>query len=210
MKPDRIIACVLMTLGVAYASYSGVNYYQKLQVVQEARPVRQAAATQAVQASSTADQAWVIVPPENRPKKGEHFADLFIPRLNAKMPVIEGTHEDELARGVGHYAGSVLPGEPDNAVLSGHRDTVFRRMGELKKGDELQVTTEQGTFVYIITKMWITEPDDRTVIVSHDKPVLTLTTCYPFSYLGPAPKRYIIQSVLKERISESSWKEQGG
>ncbi len=209
MKPDRIIAFGLVTLGVAYASYSGVQYYQKLQAVQEASPVRQATSAREAQTARTG-RDWVIVPPEKRPQEGEHFADLIIPRLNAKMPVIEGTHEDELARGVGHYAGSVLPGEPDNAVLSGHRDTVFRRMGEMKKGDELQVITEQGTFVYVITKMWITEPDDRTVIVPHDKPVLTLTTCYPFSYLGPAPKRYIIQSELKERISQSTWKEQGG
>ncbi|MBA4493649.1 class D sortase [Paenactinomyces guangxiensis] len=198
---------------MAYAGYSGVNYYQKLQVVREVRPDHQASAASNDKAVSktvqTDDQPWVIVPKGERPKTGEHFADLVIPRLNAKIPIIEGTHEDELARGIGHYAGSVLPGEPDNAVLSGHRDTVFRRMGELKKGDELRVTSEQGTFVYVITRMWITKPDDRTVIVPHDKPVLTLTTCYPFSYIGPAPERYIIHSELKEKINETSRTAQG-
>lgn len=207
-----MLAYGLVTLGVAYASYSGVTYYQKLQVVQEVQPVKESP-VHGVQAtpptSGTNDVPWVIVPSENRPQQGEHFADLIIPRLEAQIPIIEGTHEDELARGIGHYAGSVLPGEPDNAVLSGHRDTVFRRMGEMQKGDELRVETEQGTFIYVVTKIWRTTPDDRSVIVPHDKPVLTLTTCYPFSYIGPAPERYIIQSELKEKVTKTV-SEQGG
>jgi sortase A len=80
----------------------------------------------------------------------------------------------------------------------------------LKKGDELLVKTRQGTFVYVITKTWVTKPDDRTVIVPYGKPVLTLTTCYPFTYIGPAPERYIIQSELKEKIDGSSVTTRGG
>lgn len=199
MKWDRWLAALFLILGIAYASYSGIEYFQKIQVV-SVMPTNQFE-----QVKNQGDQAikeevpWVIVPSEQRPKQGDHFANLIIPRLSAKMPVVEGTDEDELARGVGHYAGSVLPGEPDNVVLSGHRDTVFRQMGEMQKGDELQVETAHGTFVYVITKMWITKADDRTVIVPHKKPVLTLSTCYPFTFIGPAPKRYIIQAELKEK-----------
>jgi sortase A len=216
LKWDRAIALAFVTIGVAYASYSAVNYVQKLQVVkattgqaEKASPSSPAGASSPAR-KQAAPPSWVVVPQAERPKAGEHFADLLIPRLRASMPIIEGTHEDELASGVGHYAGSVLPGEPDNAVLSGHRDTVFRKIGQLKKGDELLVRTKQGTFVYVITKLWITKPDDRTVIVSHGKPVLTLTTCYPFTFVGPAPERYIIQSELKQKLDESAPNEQGG
>ncbi len=132
-----------------------------------------------------------------RPKSGDKVGDLIIPKLSAILPIIEGTDPDELEKGVGHFAQSVLPGEKDNSVLSGHRDTVFRNVGKLKVGDQLVTKTSAGIFTYKIVKMWITTEDDRTVIVSHKgKQILTLTTCYPFNWIGPAPQRYIIQSVL--------------
>lgn len=215
MKWDRIVAYLLFTVGIAYASYSATQYYQKLQVVEEIPPTKETTVKPEVKSQqpdlSNEPNTTVIFDQDQRPKFGEHFANLIIPRLQAKIPVVEGTNEDELARGVGHFSGSVLPGEPDNSVLSGHRDTVFRRMGEMKVGDELHVETSQGTFIYEIKRMWITDSDDRTVIVPHDESVLTLTTCYPFSYIGPAPDRYIIQSTLKKRINETFYpKEQGG
>jgi sortase A len=133
----------------------------------------------------------------DRPKTGETVGDLIVPKLNAVLPIIEGTDPDELEKGVGHYAQSVLPGEKDNAVLSGHRDTVFRNVGKLKIGDQLITKTNAGVFTYKIVKMWIVDQDDRTVIVSHKgKQILTLTTCYPFNWVGSAPQRYIIQSAL--------------
>jgi sortase A len=202
VKWDRILAYGLVVVGIAYSSYSAVSYFQKINVVKEADSIQTNSTVSMVEAAAKSNgEPWVVFPSKDRPIKGEHFADLIIPQLNAQMPIIEGTHEDELAQGVGHYAGSVLPGEPDNAVLSGHRDTIFRKVGQLKKGDELRVKTNQGTFIYVINKTWITHADDRTVIVPHDKPTLTLTTCYPFYYVGPAPKRYIIQSTLRERIN---------
>lgn len=132
-----------------------------------------------------------------RPKAGEKIGNLIIPKLNASLPIIEGTDPDELEKGVGHFAQSVLPGEKDNSVLSGHRDTVFRNVGKLKVGDQLLTKTNAGVFTYKIVKMWIVDDEDRTVIVSHKgKQILTLTTCYPFNWIGSAPQRYIIQSEL--------------
>jgi sortase A len=196
MSWDRIIALFFITLGVAYGSYSLILYFQKLQnsetIISTAEVVKQEENAK----SSLNKKLPIIVPKDQRPKTGQHFADLIFPRLKVKIPVIEGTHEDELSVGAGHYAGSVLPGEGDNCVIAGHRDTVFRRMGQLKNGDILQVSSDQGVFTYKIRKMWITDPDDRSVIVSRDEPILTLTTCYPFSFIGPAPKRYIIEAIL--------------
>lgn len=209
MRWDRWLAILFLTAGVGYASYSGVVYFLQLHVVETSPLIthRLANSSPSPQERKTEGASkqilWRVVPTAERPKKGEHFADLVIPRLNAKMPIIEGTNEDELERGVGHYAGSVLPGEPDNAVLSGHRDTVFRQMGKMQLGDELQVDTAQGTFVYVIKKMWKTDAQDRTVIVPREKPILTLTTCYPFSYIGPAPERYIIEAHLTNRLTNS-------
>ncbi len=136
-----------------------------------------------------------------RPEKGETIGTLYIPKLDEELPIIHGTDEDELSRGVGHYAGSVLPGENDNSVLSGHRDTVFRRLGEVKEDDELIVTTAAGTFTYKIRKVRIVDADDRTVIVPKPKATLTVTTCYPFTFIGAAPERYVLVAdlVKKER-----------
>lgn len=133
---------------------------------------------------------------ESRPVTGKVFASLTIPLLDLTLPIYEGTTEDDLKKGVGHYKNSVLPGENDNAILSGHRDTVFRNLDKLEKGDQLIVTTNNHTFKYQIQKIRIVDKDDKTVIVPKPRATLTLTTCYPFQFIGPAPKRYIIEAFL--------------
>lgn len=136
-----------------------------------------------------------------RPEKGDNIGNLTIPSIDAVLPIFHGTDEDELLKGVGHFADSVLPGENDNSVLSGHMDTVFRRLGEVAKGDLLVVETSAGTFTYKVKMTRIVDPDDRTVIVPKPKATLTVSTCYPFDFIGPnAPERYILVAdlVLKE------------
>lgn len=126
------------------------------------------------------------------PAEGDNIGSLTIPALEQKLPIIEGTGADELKKGVGHFTQSVLPGLEDNCVLSGHRDTVFSRLGELKIGDQLIVETSAGTYTYEIKRGRIVDKDDKTVIVPADHAILTLTTCYPFVYIGSAPERYIL------------------
>ncbi|MCS0652623.1 class D sortase [Cytobacillus firmus] len=123
---------------------------------------------------------------------GEEMGVLSIPKISADLPIFHGTDEDELEKGVGHYAGSVLPGEEDNSVLSGHRDTVFRKLGEVEIGDLLVVNTSAGEFTYKVRKIRIVDADDRTVIVPKPRATLTVTTCYPFNFIGDAPQRYIL------------------
>lgn len=130
------------------------------------------------------------------PEQGEMIGNLSIPKLEANLPIFHGTDEDELEKGVGHFAGSVLPGEKDNSVLSGHRDTVFRKLGEVGKGDLLVVSTEAGEFTYKVRKVRIVDADDRTVIVPKPRATLTVTTCYPFDFIGDAPERYILVADL--------------
>ncbi|WNF38625.1 class D sortase [Bacillaceae bacterium IKA-2] len=127
-----------------------------------------------------------------RPTEGENIGNLIIPAIDQIIPIFHGTNEDELKKGIGHFDRSVLPGENDNSVLSGHRDTVFRELGQLKVNDLFIVETSAGRFTYEIREIKIVDADDRTIITPTDHAVLTVTTCYPFSYIGLAPDRYIL------------------
>lgn len=126
---------------------------------------------------------------------GKEVGLLTIDKIDANIAIVEGTDEDELAHGVGHYKGTAFPNENDQIVLSGHRDTVFKRMGELDVGDIITVRMPYGNFDYEIYETFIVDADDRTVIrpTAPDE-VLTVTTCYPFNFIGSAPDRYIINA----------------
>ncbi|MGX9133230.1 class D sortase [Rummeliibacillus sp. JY-2-4R] len=130
------------------------------------------------------------------PEPGSKIGDLKFPSVGLDVQVVQGTDDNELKQGAGHFAGSSLPGQGGNVVLSGHNDTVFKDLENLKKGDEITFTTPYGDFVYKATKFKIVNADDQTIIVPKDYETLTLTTCYPFSYIGDAPERYIIYTKL--------------
>ncbi len=129
---------------------------------------------------------------------GEQAATLYIPKLAQKFDVFWGTSDDVLSQGVGLYVSdvTVVPGSRGHTVMSGHRDTVFTELGDLKTGDRLHVAYGGELFEYEIFKIWITHKEDLTVITDKSEPILTLTTCYPFEFFGDAPDRYIIQAKL--------------
>lgn len=130
---------------------------------------------------------------EFMPQMGEASGLLVIPKINAELPIVEGTDADDLEKGVGHYKGSFYPEENGQIVLSGHRDTVFRKAGDLKLGDHLTMKMPYGDYTYEITGTKIVSADDTSIItLQNSEEELILTTCYPFSYVGDAPDRYII------------------
>lgn len=131
-------------------------------------------------------------------EKGENIATFIIPKLNKSFEVFWGTDEETLAKGVGMYVSdvTVTPDQIGHTVLSGHRDSVFRPLGDLEHGDRFYIVYQGVDYEYEINKTWITDADDRTVIVEKDEPTLTVSTCYPFTYIGAAPDRYIIQAHL--------------
>jgi sortase A len=129
-------------------------------------------------------------------KKGDYLGTISIPVLKTTLPIYEGTENAQLKKGVGHYQGSVMPGIKDNAVLAGHRDSVFSQLGKLKVGQLIVVDTARGKFTYKIYRFRIVKSDDRTVIVPSKKAILTLSTCYPFYFIGPAPRRFIVSATL--------------
>lgn len=128
--------------------------------------------------------------------KGDVIGEISFPSLNKKTAILEGTDPQQLKKGAGHYTGSAAIGSIGNSVLAGHRDTVFRKLGELKIHDLIEVETMDGKFVYEITGSTIVDGDERGAIKPSEDSILTLVTCYPFSYVGPAPDRYLLSAIL--------------
>ena len=137
------------------------------------------------------------LPKRNKKIEPPNFGDtvglLTIPKIKSELAIVEGTDPNDLKKGVGHYKGSYFPGENGQIVLSGHRDTVFRRLGELKPGDIFEVQMANGKFKYELTHTKIVDKDDRTIItLQNTQEELIVITCYPFRFVGDAPERYII------------------
>lgn len=131
---------------------------------------------------------------------GDRFGELIIPKLGMVYEVYWGTDDDTLKKGVGYHDSKFTtpPSGMGHTVLSGHRDTVFSELGDMEEGDRLYIDVEGKVYEYQIRDIWITDAEDRTVIVEKDTPTLTLTTCYPFNFFGVAPDRYIIQAELTD------------
>jgi sortase A len=131
---------------------------------------------------------------------------ISVPRLHLSAMVAEGVDDGTLARAVGHVPGTSLPGERGNVAVAGHRDTFFRSLQELKPNDEIVFTTLDGSFRYAVREMKIVEPNNVAVLDPTARNTLTIVTCYPFRYIGAAPKRYIVQAeeVAEEGVRRGS------
>lgn len=127
------------------------------------------------------------------PEPASLIGELEVPQLHIATAVLQGDSAAALRRGAGHLPATALPWQPGNTVLAGHRDTVFRRLGELQRGDRLRVTTAHGVFDYRVTRTLRVSPRDVSVL-DPDAAALTLITCYPFTWLGSAPERWIVQA----------------
>jgi sortase A len=137
------------------------------------------------------------------PKLGEPVARLSIPRLGTDLYVFEGTDDKDLRLGPGHMPGTVMPGAKGNCVIAGHRDTHFRVLKDIRDGDEIVLETAGGRFVYTVDNTAIVRPTNTGSLQPTRSGVLHLITCYPFYYLGNAPKRFIVTAKLEEPLSAS-------
>lgn len=108
----------------------------------------------------------------------------------------EGTDPRTLRRGVGHIPGTALPGQRGNVAITGHRDTFFRPLHRIKENDEITLTTLQGTYTYRVESTQVVNPEDVGVLADSDDAILTLVTCYPFYFVGPAPQRFIVRAQM--------------
>ena len=126
------------------------------------------------------------------PSFGEYFGDVVIKSVDLNVPVYHGDREEELLKGAGHYNGSRFPGEGSNVVLAGHRNSVFGKLKNAAKGDEVVFNTTYGEYTYKITEIKIVNGNDNSIVQPLESEKLTLYTCYPFDYVGNAPKRYVV------------------
>ena len=130
------------------------------------------------------------------PSSGDVVGRLEIPRLKLSTVVFEGADEDVLQRGAGHLPGSAQPGDRGNTVLAAHRDTSFRPLRDIRIGDLVKLHTRSKESVYIVESSRVVEPDEVEVLKPTPGPALTLITCYPFRYIGPAPERFVVRAAL--------------
>ncbi len=126
------------------------------------------------------------------------IAVLNIPRLSLEVPVFDGTDDLVLNRGAGRIIGTARPGEVGNVGIAGHRDGFFRCLKDLQIGDRIELATPNGKSIYAVDGIDVVLPDDVSVLQPREHPALTLVTCYPFYFVGHAPKRYIVRASLAE------------
>ncbi|MCC6391135.1 MAG: class D sortase [Bryobacterales bacterium] len=130
---------------------------------------------------------------------GEAIGEMAIPRLGMRAVILEGADEGALRRGIGHIPGTALPSGTGNIGLAGHRDTVFRALRNIREADIILLTGLGGTSEYRVEWTSRVGPEDVSVLRQRKKAELTLVTCYPFYYVGPAPERFVVRA---SRIGE--------
>ena len=124
------------------------------------------------------------------------LAVLRIPKLRVEVPVLAGTDDRTLDRAVGHIEDTPPPGANGNSGIAGHRDGFFRGLKDIVEGDVIELETAKLKEVYRVERIWVVDPQDVWVLDATPTRALTLVTCYPFYYLGPAPRRFIVRAVL--------------
>ena len=179
----RLVARVLLGAGLLSLGYAGY-------VVSSAK------AYQAIEMRRFEETRDNVVPTPALIEGGS-IGEIQIPRLGLTALVVQGDSESVLQHAVGHLADTALPGEPGNIVLAGHRDTFFRPLKRVRAGDAITLRTRDGDFEYLVESTAVVRPTDLDVIQPTDRPTLTLITCFPFHYVGPAPDRFIVRANLR-------------
>jgi len=176
----RSIPLLLVLIGAALLLYAGSQYWT---MYSEQNQLAREWQRQQLDKTIDKDQAGL-------PKDG--LTRLSIPRIDLSAIVVEGTNHRSLLLGPGHIRSTPDPGEPGNSVISGHRDTFFRHIHELAKGDSVVVQRNGHVYSYEVTGKKIVRPTDLSVLRQTKDSRLTLITCYPTYYIGPAPERLVV------------------
>jgi len=173
---------------VAFAWYAGIT-------IATARE-QSALASELERSRATFQTAANSQPRSASPAARALIGRIDVARLRLSALAREGVDTRTLRGSAGHVPGTALPGEPGNAAFAAHRDTFFRPLEHVREGDEIAVTTPQGEFRYVVSGTRIVDPSDVSVLSPSSAPTLTLVTCYPFDYIGTAPRRFIVSARL--------------
>jgi sortase A len=181
----------LVLAGVLLAGYTAVHLSSAAYQADSARELeRMRAPGSTTSGARTAPAA---------PAAGSLIGRIQLPRLGLSAIVSEGDDETTLRRAVGHIPRTALPGEPGNVGLAGHRDTFFRKLKDVRAGDQIIMKAPGKVYEYVVRETRVVEPTDVSVLEPTTARVLTLVTCYPFSYIGAAPKRFIVRAEVIAR-----------
>ena len=142
-----------------------------------------------------------VVPPKDR---AEVLGRIEIPRLGITAIFADGVDHGTLKRAVGHVPSSAMPGRPGNCALAGHRDTFFRGLGEVRESDLIRLVTVEGTYTYQVEWTVVVDPRRVDLLDSTDTSALTIVTCYPFKFVGRAPKRFVVRALQVEPVAENA------
>jgi sortase A len=185
----RLLACffVLVGLGVILASGLALFWSEELQRLYLPSLPR------IDHASGMTTEA------PRKAQRGKPIGMLEIPRLGLSSVVLEGDDVAALLLGVGHLSDTPLPWHAGNSVFAAHRDTFFRPLAGIRRYDIIKFSTADAEFEYVVTEMKVVEPTDLAVLDATPSATLTLITCYPFDYVGPAPNRFIVKAERRPR-----------
>lgn len=125
---------------------------------------------------------------------GSVLGQMEIPRIGISLMVLEGDSDPILRRAAGHLESTAIPGQPGNVAIAAHRDTFFRALRNIRDQDVITLSTLTGTYRYQVDSVEVVGPNDTEVLADSPQPTLTLITCYPFYYVGPAPKRFVVRA----------------
>ena len=184
----------LWTLGLVCATALTVSRVEAAASQHDAAQIAAASAHSSPPAASRA-----VVANGAKLSDGGHgvLGRLEIPALRLTTPIVDDDDTNSLLRGAGHIRGTAMPGGLGNFVIAAHRDTYFRPLAGIKPGMAIRVVTPDETFTYLVDSTKIVNPEDVYVLDMGDVPQLTLITCYPFHYIGAAPKRFTVQAHLQ-------------
>jgi len=194
---------VIAVVSLGYYTYVSAEamLYQSYENRELDAILKSAPAPQAVPATERAGTAARRRQP---PPPGTVLGRIEIPRLRVSSIVRAGSDARTLDLAVGYIPGTALPGEPGNMGLAGHRDTFFRRLRDIRPNDEIRIVTADGVYRYRVERTNVVNPDDVWVLDPTGRTSLTLVTCYPFTYIGSAPQRFIVRAVLQPSVSATS------
>ena len=186
-RAARHAARVLLAAGVLALGYAAY-------VVADAKAYQAIEQRRFERARHDADTAPALKAAAAPLVEGGSIGEIQIPRIGLTAMVVQGDSTAILRRAVGHLADTALPGESGNVVLAGHRDTFFRPLKGVHAGDAITLKTRDGDFEYLVESTAVVLPNDVKVLQPTGGRTLTLITCFPFSYLGSAPDRFVVRA----------------
>jgi sortase A len=204
-RPGRIAIAVEMTLWVTAAAClaslacAAVIAWHASRAADQFHPSIQPASSSATEnslASGTSSPRTQSKTPPEAVTSGSVIGRVEIPALRLSVPITAGVDPDSLLRGVGHIDGTALPGGLGTVGLAGHRDTYLRPLERVAVGMDIRLVVKTGVYHYHIDRWEIVTPEKVEVLSIRSEPELALITCYPFRFIGPAPRRFVVHAHL--------------